>query len=494
MILNSSEIRAIEQKEFKLRKNSFSLMQSAGEKCADYISNKISKNKELFIVCGPGNNGGDGFIIGHRLINKDYKVKIFLVHSIKNKKNDNYKAFKQLNCKIYNLKDLKKELKKKTNPVIIDCVFGIGLNKNINSNIKNLIRLINNKKTFVISIDIPTGINADTGNIMGEAIKANITLALHCKKVGHLLFPGVHFSGLIKILDIGIRKSLNKFINNKITENDPKLWIKKFPWKKYNSHKYSRGRVFIYGSLKNYIGASLLSSNAAIRCGAGAVTIVAKKSTIDKYNQRFFSLLKVEINSQKEFKNFLKNSLITSFLIGPGAGVNLETVENVKLISKYINYAVIDADAITSFSKNPKQLYSILNEDKIITPHEGEFNRIFPNLKNIKNKIERTTEAAKKANCIVVFKGPDTIIASPDGKVCINTISTQELAVVGSGDVLSGIITSLIGKNKMSSFDGACAGVWIHSFAARMIKKGLIAEDIIKNLPNTLEHLDKKYN
>jgi len=494
MILNSSEIRVIEQKEFKLRKNSFSLMQSAGEKCADYISNKISKNKELFIVCGPGNNGGDGFIIGHRLINKDYKVKIFLVHSIKNKKNDNYKAFKQLNCKIYNLKDLKKELKKKTNPVIIDCVFGIGLNKNINSNIKNLIRLINNKKTFVISIDIPTGINADTGNIMGEAIKANITLALHCKKVGHLLFPGVHFSGLIKILDIGIRKSLNKCINNKITENDPKLWIKKFPWKKYNSHKYSRGRVFIYGSLKNYIGASLLSSNAAIRCGAGAVTIVAKKSTIDKYNQRFFSLLKVEINSQKEFKNFLKNSLITSFLIGPGAGVNLETVENVKLISKYINYAVIDADAITSFSKNPKQLYSILNEDKIITPHEGEFNRIFPNLKNIKNKIERTTEAAKKANCIVVFKGPDTIIASPDGKVCINTISTQELAVVGSGDVLSGIITSLIGKNKMSSFNGACAGVWIHSFAARMIKKGLIAEDIIKNLPNTLEHLDKKYN
>ena len=494
MILNSSEIKAIEQKEFKLRKNSFSLMQSAGEKCADFISSKISQNKELFIVCGSGNNGGDGFIIGHSLVNKGYKVKIFLVLSIKNKKNDNYKAFKQLNCKIFNLKDLEKELKKKTNPVIIDCVFGIGLNKNINSNIKNLIKLINNKKIFVISIDIPTGISADTGKIMGEAIKANITLALHCKKVGHVLFPGVYFSGLIKILDIGIRKSLNKFINNKIAENDPKLWIKRFPWKKYNSHKYSRGRVFIYGSLKNYIGASLLSSNAAIRCGAGAVTIIAKKNTIDKYNQSFFSLLKVEINSPNEFQDFLKNSLITSFLIGPGAGANLETVENVKLISKYINYVVIDADAITSFSKNPKQLFSILNKDKIITPHEGEFNRIFPNLKNIKNKIERTAAAAKKANCIVVFKGPDTIIASPDGKVCINTIATEELAVIGSGDVLSGIITSLIGKNKMSSFDGACAGVWIHSFAARMVKKGLIAEDIIKNLPKTLEQLDKKYN
>ncbi len=494
MILNSSEIRAIERKEFKLRKNSFSLMQSAGEKCADYISRNISKNKELFIVCGHGNNGGDGFIIGHSLIKKGYKVKIFLVLPIRNKNNDNYRAFKNLNCKIYNLKDLIKELKKKTNLVIVDCIFGTGLNKNINSNIKNLIKLINNKKTFVISIDIPTGISADTGKIMGDAIKANITLALHCKKVGHLLFPGVYFSGVVKILDIGIRKSLNKFINNKIIENDPKLWIKRFPWKKYNSHKYSRGRVFIYGSLKNYIGASLLSSNAAIRCGAGAVTIIANKNTIDKYNQRFFSLLKVEINSQKEFQDFLKNSLITSFLIGPGSGVNLETAENVKLISKYINHVVIDADAITSFSNNPKQLFSILNKDKIITPHEGEFNKIFPNLKNIKNKIERTLTAAKKANCIVVFKGPDTIIASPDGKVCINTIATEELAVIGSGDVLSGIITSLIGKNKMSSFDGACAGVWLHSFAARMVKKGLIAEDIIKNLPKTLEQLDKKYN
>jgi hydroxyethylthiazole kinase-like uncharacterized protein yjeF len=494
MILNSSEIRAIERKEFKLRKNSFSLMQSAGEKCADYISRNISKNKELFIVCGHGNNGGDGFIIGHSLIKKGYKVKIFLVLPIRNKNNDNYRAFKNLNCKIYNLKDLIKELKKKTNLVIVDCIFGTGLNKNINSNIKNLIKLINNKKTFVISIDIPTGISADTGKIMGDAIKANITLALHCKKVGHLLFPGVYFSGVVKILDIGIRKSLNKFINNKIIENDPKLWIKRFPWKKYNSHKYSRGRVFIYGSLKNYIGASLLSSNAAIRCGAGAVTIIANRNTIDKYNQRFFSLLKVEINSQKEFQDFLKNSLITSFLIGPGSGVNLETAENVKLISKYINHVVIDADAITSFSNNPKQLFSILNKDKIITPHEGEFNKIFPNLKNIKNKIERTLTAAKKANCIVVFKGPDTIIASPDGKVCINTIATEELAVIGSGDVLSGIITSLIGKNKMSSFDGACAGVWLHSFAARMVKKGLIAEDIIKNLPKTLEQLDKKYN
>jgi hydroxyethylthiazole kinase-like uncharacterized protein yjeF len=494
MILNSSEIRVIEQKEFKLRKNSFSLMQSAGEKCADYISNKISKNKEFFIVCGPGNNGGDGFVIGHSLINKGYKVKIFLVLSIRNKKNNNYKAFKNLNCEIYNLKDLNKELKRKANPVIVDCIFGTGLNKNINSNIKSLIKLINNKKTFVISIDIATGISSDTGKVMGEAIKANLTLTFHCKKIGHILFPGVFFSGLVSILDIGIRKSLNKFINNKIIENDPKLWIKRFPWKKYNSHKYSRGRVFIYGSLKNYIGASLLSSNAAIRCGAGAVTIIANKNTIDKYNQLFFSLLKVEINSQKEFQDFLNNSLITSFLIGPGAGVNQETAENVKLISKYINYAVIDADAITSFSKNTKQLFSILNKDKIITPHEGEFNRVFPNLKNIQNKIERTVVAAKKANCIVIFKGPDTVIASPDGKVCVNTISTEELAVIGSGDVLSGIITSLIGKNKMSSFDGACAGVWLHSIAARMVKKGLIAEDIIRNLPRALDQLDKKYN
>ena len=488
-------MKAIEKKEFKLRKNSFSLMQSAGEKCANYISSKVSKNKELLVICGPGNNGGDGFIIAKSLINKGHKVKIFLVLPLKNKRKDNYKAFEYLNYKVFNLKDLHKKLKKKTNPIIIDSIFGTGLNKNLSSDINNLIKIINNKKAFIYSIDIPTGISSDNGQIMGEAIKANLTLALHCKKIGHVLFPGVYFSGIIKVLDIGIRKSLNKIANNKIRENNPNLWInKKFPWKKYNSHKYSRGRVYIYGSLKNFIGASLLSSSAAIRCGTGSVTIVANKDTIDKYNQKFFSLLKVEINSKEEFKRLLNHSSITSFLIGPGVGVNQETIENTKLISKFVRNVVIDADAITSFAKNPKELFLILDKNKIITPHEGEFNRIFPDLKNVKNKIEKSVKAAKKANCILVFKGPDTIIASPDGKVCINTISTKELAVIGSGDVLSGIITSLVGKNKMSTFDGACAGVWLHSYAARMVNKGLIAEDIVKNLPKALEQLDKKYN
>jgi hydroxyethylthiazole kinase-like uncharacterized protein yjeF len=496
MILNSSEIKAIEQKEFKLRKNSFSLMQSAGEKCANYISSEVSKNKEILVICGPGNNGGDGFIIGNSLINKGYKVKIFLILPFKNKKKDNYIAFKKLDCEVFNLKDLYKELKKKTKPVIIDCIFGTGLNKNVSHVIKNIVRAINNKKkAFAFSIDIPTGISSDSGLVMGEAIKADLTLALHCKKIGHVLFPGVYFSGLIKILDIGIRKSLNKIAGNRIKENNPNLWInKKFPWKKYNSHKYSRGRVFIYGALKNYIGASLLSSNAAIRCGAGSVTVVANKDTIDKYNQSFFSLLKVEINSIEELKNFLNNTSITSFLIGPGAGVNQKTIDNVKLISQFVSSVVIDADAIASFNKNPKELFLILDKNKIITPHEGEFNKIFSDLKNVKNKIEKSIKAAKKANCVLVFKGPDTIIASPEGKVCVNTVSTEELAVIGSGDVLSGIITSLVGKNKMSAFDGSCAGVWLHSYAARMIKKGLIAEDIIKNLPGALEELDKIYN
>jgi ADP-dependent NAD(P)H-hydrate dehydratase / NAD(P)H-hydrate epimerase len=182
MILNSSEIKAIEQKEFRLRKNSFSLMQSAGEKCANYISSKVSKNKELLVICGPGNNGGDGFIIGNYLLKKGYKVKIFLTIPLKNKKNDNYKAFNELNCKVFNLKDLHKELKRKTNPIIVDCIFGTGLNKNVSPSIKNVIKAINKKRAFVFSIDIPTGIGSDNGQIMGEAIKANLTLALHSKK------------------------------------------------------------------------------------------------------------------------------------------------------------------------------------------------------------------------------------------------------------------------------------------------------------------------
>jgi len=496
MILNSKEILDLEKKEISTRESSFSLMQSAGENCFKYFLDNILKKKdkkkiEIIVLVGPGNNGGDGLVITKKLFEKGINTNVFLIYPIKNKKKDIYKAYKKIKIKKFSRKDLIIKIKSKKSILIIDCIFGIGLNRKIDSKLKKLITLINNSKKKIISIDIPSGINSDDGVIMGSAIKATETLALHAKKIGHVLYPGSFYSGKIKVIKIGIKKKFNKYIKSKIIENHPKLWIKNFPFKKTTSHKYSRGKVFIHGSKINYLGACLLSSEAALRVGTGSVTIVANNKTLSLLTKKFFSVLKKNINNKDEFFSLLKEEKISSYLIGPGAGTDKNIKILTKLLLKEIKYAVLDADALTVFKNSPKNLFSLLDKNKILTPHFGEFNKIFKNLNNLDNKILKVKTASKQANAVVVLKGPDTVIASPDGKVCVNTKTTKELAVIGSGDVLSGIIVSLMGDGKMNAFDAACAGVWIHSQAAINQGKGLIAEDIIKGIPSVLDDLYK---
>jgi len=494
MILYSKEILDLEKKEIANRGSSFSLMQSAGENCFKYITNhilkkKINKKIKILVLVGPGNNGGDRLVIAKKLFDKGINTNIFLIYPIKNKKKDTYKAYKEIKIKKISKKDLITTIKSKNNILIIDCMFGIGLNRKVDLKLKKLITLINNSKKKIISIDLPSGINSDNGNIMGSAIKATETLALHAKKIGHVLYPGSFYSGKIKIIKIGIKKKFNKYIKSKIIENHPKLWIKNFPFKKIISHKYSRGKVFIHGSKINYLGACLLSSEAALRVGTGSVTIVANNKTLGLLNKKFFSFLKKNINNQDEFYSLLKEEKISSYLIGPGAGTDKNIMILTKLLLKKIKYVVLDADALTVFKSSPKNLFSLLDKNKILTPHLGEFDRIFKNLNNTDNKILKVKMASKQANAVVVLKGSDTIIASPDGRVCVNTKTTEELAVIGSGDVLSGIMVSLIGEGKMNAFDAACAGVWIHSQAAINQGRGLIAEDIIKGIPSVLDDL-----
>ena len=275
----------------------------------------------------------------------------------------------------------------------------------------------------------------------------------------------------------------------KITKNSPSLWIKTFPWKKFLGHKYSRGRVVIYGGKKEFVGATILSSLAALRTGTGSVKIVCSKSTIHTYSVKFPSVLKAEINNFKELEKFLKKEKITSILIGPGAGSNKKIKKITKLILKKVKYVVLDADALTCFKNDLKSLYSLLDKDKIITPHIAEFHKIFPKIKKNISNIEKIRAARKLIKSNIILKGPNTIILSYDKKVVINYHSSPELAVIGSGDVLSGLIVSLIGKNKMNPFLAGCAATWLHGDIAKKYGKGLISEDIIKGIPSALKRL-----
>ncbi len=275
----------------------------------------------------------------------------------------------------------------------------------------------------------------------------------------------------------------------KTTKNSPNLWLKNFPWKKPLGHKYSRGKVAVYGGKKELVGATILSSLAALRTGTGSVKIICSKNTLHTYSVKFPSVLKAEVNNINELKKFLKKEKITSMLIGPGAGSNKKTKEITKLILKKVKYVVLDADALTCFKNDLKSLYLLLDKNKIITPHIAEFHKIFPKIKKSNNNIQKIKAACKLVKSNIVLKGPNTIILSHDKKIVINYHSSPELAVIGSGDVLSGLIVSLIGKEKMSPFLAGCAATWLHGDIAKKYGKGLISEDIIKGIPSALKRL-----
>jgi len=279
-------------------------------------------------------------------------------------------------------------------------------------------------------------------------------------------------------------------INLKI--NSSKFWLNKFPWKKKNDHKYSRGKLVIFGSQPNMIGSTILSSEAALRVGTGSVKIICSKKTLPIYSLKFPSVLKEEINNLSLLKKLIIKEKNSIFLIGPGAGSSQLTKKKTKLILKHSKYAIIDADALTCFKKNPKELYGLLDKNKIITPHIKEFHTIFPMINKKITNYKKIVNASKICKCNIVLKGAETLICSPSGNIVLNNHTSSELAVIGSGDVLCGIIASLVGKNKLTPFLACCAAVWIHGDIAKKFGPGLIAEDIVKNIPNILKKLKNR--
>ena len=234
-------------------------------------------------------------------------------------------------------------------------------------------------------------------------------------------------------------------MKSNIIINSSNLWLRGFPWKKKEDHKYSRGKVIIFGSQLNMVGSTILSAEAALRVGTGSVKIICSKKNLPIYSLKFPSVLKEEINSLNSLKKLINKEKNSIFLIGPGAGVNLITKKRTELILKNSKYAIIDADALTCFKKKPAGLYSLLDKNKIITPHIKEFHSIFPKISKKINNYEKIVKASKVCKCNIVLKGANTLISSPNGNIVINKHTSSELAVIGSGDVLSGIIASLVG-------------------------------------------------
>jgi len=480
-IFSSNEMRKLEETNFQ-KKDSYTFMKRAGNQTFKFIRKNFKNKQPIIALCGPGNNGGDGFIIAKLLKNFGYRVNVYIFAGKKKYKGDADKAFNKYKGDIKKINSLKLN----TNSLIVDSLFGIGLKRKINLKLGKIFNKINKSSNPVVSVDIPSGVCSNTGKVLGYGIKADFTVTFHRKKVGHTLGLGKQFSGKVKVEDIGFEQ---KNMTTQCLENSPSLWIKNFPWKKSLGHKYTRGRVIIYGGQKEFTGATILSTQAALRTGTGSVKIICSKNTLQIYSLKFPSALKKEINSISQLKQFLKNEQITSMLIGPGSGSNKKIKEITKLILRKVKYVVLDADALTCFKNDLKSLYSLLDKNKIITPHLGEFHKIFPKIKKNHSDITKVIEASKLVKSNIILKGPNTIIISHKKKIVINNHTSSELAVIGSGDVLSGLIVSLIGEKKMDPFIAGCAATWLHGDIAKNYGKGLIAEDIVNGIPAALQRL-----
>ena len=487
-VLNTQEMYKADSDTIESGILGVELMENAGFSTAKIIIDNWNPCP-LLILCGPGNNGGDGFVIARHLKKAGWPIRVASLVSIDKYKGDAATMAQKWDGAI----ELLSEKTALTNTaLVVDAVFGIGLSKPLGKEIRQLFKKINNNHIIkVIAVDIPSGINGDTSNVDPDTLKADLTVTLCRKKIGHLLLPGKVFCGKVHVVSIGITDKTIANMNTHIFENHPALWLKDYPWPVPEDHKYKRGHTLILGSL-DMTGAACMAGHAALRSGSGLMTIATPQESRDIYARYKANFLLKTIKTSKNFKALLNDKRINTVLLGPGAGITSELKEiTLDTVSCKEKACILDADAITVFKDNPEELFTVLHDKCVLTPHEKEFERLFG--KSNDNKLIRAQNASKKSGAVVVLKGNDTIIAAPDGTTIINTNSPSTLATAGSGDVLSGMIAGLIAQG-MPVFQSACAAVWLHGACAKSFGPCLIAEDIADQLPIALSNLLSKGN
>ena len=426
--------------------------------------------RPVIVLCGPGNNGADGFVVARLLKKAGWPVR---VATISGGKGD----ICPLTPECLNIGDL-----------VVDALFGAGLKRPIKGAIKETIDLINEYRFDCVSVDLPSGVEGNTGKVLGVAPKCIVTVTFFRRKVGHLLLPGRDLAGDVVVADIGISESILKEIKPKFFSNAPDFWMNEYPSLKAKYNKYSRGHAIV-ASGAEMTGAARLASTGARRIGAGVATIVATGSSINLHRADDPGNIVIRIDDKEAFQKFIDDSKKKAILVGPGCGINKRTRDLTLATLLSGVPTVLDADALSVFSEDPVNLFDSIKNGgpTVLTPHEGEYQRIF-NFSG--SKIRRSIQASKISGAVVLLKGSDTVISSPSGFVCINECAPPTLATAGSGDVLSGFIVGLLAQG-MSSFEATCAACWLHSQAALKFGPALIAEDIAECLSDVLQDLQK---
>lgn len=489
-VLTGAEMQQADSLTIASGISGFELMQNAGRAIADAAMDLVEEGP-ILVVAGRGNNGGDGFIAATELVARGRQVSVILLCARDTLTGDAAQAaagwkHDVLPCDANSMG---------TPALIIDALFGTGLNRPVKGDPLDMIELINASGVPVLSVDLPSGVNGTTGAVMGAAVKAVETVTFFRPKTGHILLPGRPLCGRLRVVDIGIEADVLDEIKPQAFENAPDYWEDHFPVPRVASHKYARGHAVVVSGDFASTGAARLAARAALRACAGVVTVASPRSALAVNAASLTAIMVRPVDTPDEFAAMIRDHKVRSCVLGPGAGVGVRTHALVLGLLATDCSAVLDADALSSFAEAPEQLFQAIKASPevrcILTPHEGEFPRLFSDMSNkhpLRSKLERVRVAAERSGAVVLLKGADTVVAAPDGRATIAANAPPWLATAGSGDVLAGMIGGLL-ANGVPAFEAACIGVWMHGEAGSEAGPGLIAEDLPEVLPAVLRRL-----
>jgi len=488
ILLTPAEASSVDEWTIDNGVSGLTLMENAGRAASEilieYIGTPLEVGGEVLILCGPGNNGGDGYVMARHLDDWGYPVRVLSTVDKKALKGDASK----MAAKWTGAVDSIKAAKLGAASVIVDCLFGTGFNKPLEGKEADVILKANQTDAFRLAIDLPSGLNGETGRVTGPSFQADATVTFFKRKPGHVVTPGRFYCGgsdHVHVVDIGIPAESLEAVELSCFSNEPSLWGHAYPFQGPATHKYDRGHLLVLGGKEPTLGASRLASMAALRTGAGLVTLAAPSETYAIQAAVMTDTMVRRFDSAFGFVGIMSDARISTVLIGPGAGVGEKTVELVQQAGRKERNMVLDADALSSLNGRVEIISGIKNSEIVITPHEGEFARLFPDLDFTEDRIKAVRKAASMIEATVILKGVSTIVADAEGRVSIASNAPSWLAVGGTGDVLSGMIGSLLAQG-MPAFEAASAAVWMHGEAGMKAGRGLIASDLLDVIPSVL--------
>ena len=493
-LLTNDQMRRADQLAVKAGVPSLQLMERAGRAVAETVIAIAGTRRPVLVCAGPGNNGGDGFVAARLLAEQGVDVRVLTLGDIGQLRGDAAVMARRYSGPVEAWGG------EEIDPggVVIDAIFGSGLSRPVEGAAAALIAAMNRSGAAVVAVDLPSGINGNTGAALGIAVKASHTVTFFRRKPGHLMLPGRSHCGTTSVADIGIPAFVLDAVRPHLFANGPALWGDAFPFPQIEGHKYTRGHTVVVSGGIASTGAARLAARAALRAGSGLVTIASPAEAVAVNAAANTAVMVREAQGAQGLSALLSDPRLNAVVLGPGGGVGEEMRAKVRIAAGGERALVLDADALTSFGENPKELFTILTNHRlstaILSPHEGEFVRLFNAIKEIpsvKQKLEACIAASHETAAVMILKGADTVVAAPDGRAAIADNAPPFLATAGSGDVLAGLCAGLRAQG-MPAFEAAAAAVWLHGEAANVAGPGLISEDLPDALPIVYRRLFRR--